>query len=83
VLQAEVTEHLGADRYERSDARSGYRHGSYERELTTCVGRLTLEVPRCKDGSFSTKLFDQYQRSEYVPTAVGESPRSGANGIGA
>ncbi|WP_263842085.1 IS256 family transposase [Salinibacter sp.] len=64
VLEAEMTEHLGADRYERNENRSGYRNGSYERELTTRVGQLTLEVPRCKDGSFSTKLFQRYQRSE-------------------
>lgn len=64
ILDAEMTEHLGADRYERSEDRSGYRNGSYERQLTTRVGRLTLEVPRCKDGSFSTKLFARYQRSE-------------------
>ena len=64
ILQAEMTEHLGADRYERSEDRSGYRNGSYERKLTTRVGQLTLEVPRCKDGSFSTKLFQRYQRSE-------------------
>jgi len=64
ILQAEMTEHLGADRYERSEDRSGHRNGSYERQLTTRVGQLTLEVPRCKDGSFSTKLFERYQRSE-------------------
>ncbi len=64
VLQAEMTEHLGADRYERSEDRSDHRNGSYERKLTTPVGHLTLEVPRCKDGSFSTKLFQRYQRSE-------------------
>ena len=64
ILQAEMTDHLGADRYERSEDRSGHRNGSYERQLTTRVGQLTLEVPRCKDGSFSTKLFQRYQRSE-------------------
>jgi transposase-like protein len=63
ILQAEMTEHLGADRYERSEDRSGHRNGSYERQLTTRVGQLTLEVPRCKDGSSSTKLFQRYQRS--------------------
>lgn len=64
ILQAEMSDHLGAGRYERSEDRTGYRNGSYERELTTRVGQLTLEVPRCKDGSFSTKLFQCYQRSE-------------------
>jgi transposase-like protein len=64
ILDAEMSEHLQAERYERTEDRTGHRNGSYERQLTTRVGRLTLEVPRCKDGSFSTKLFARYQRSE-------------------
>jgi transposase-like protein len=28
------------------------------------VGRLTLRVPRDRDGRFSTRLFERYQRSE-------------------
>jgi transposase-like protein len=58
ILQAEMTDHLGVDRYEHSEERTGYRNGSYERQLTTRVGQLTLEVPRWKDGSVSTKLFE-------------------------
>ena len=63
ILEAKMRSHPGADRYERSEDRTGYRNGSYERQLTTRVGQLTLEVPRCKDGSFSTKLLECYQRS--------------------
>ena len=64
IPQAEMTDQLGVNRYERSEDRTGYRNGSYECQLTTRVGKLTLEVPRCKAGSFSTKLFERYQRSE-------------------
>lgn len=64
VLQSEMTGHLGAEPFERRGRRRGYRNGSYERELTTRVGRLELEVPRDRDGTFSTQLFDRYQRSE-------------------
>ena len=64
VLQAEMTEHLGAEPGERTDDRQGYRNGSYERELTTRIGSLKLEVPRDRDGTFQTKLFERYQRSE-------------------
>ncbi len=46
ILQAEMTDHLGADRYERGQDRTGHRNGSYERQLTTRVGKLTFEVPR-------------------------------------
>jgi transposase-like protein len=64
VLQSEMTDHLGAAAGERTSGRSGYRNGQYERELTTRVGRLELEVPRDREGTFSTQLFDRYQRSE-------------------
>ena len=64
ILQAEMTEHLGAEPGEHTDDRRGYRNGSYERELTTRIGSLKLEVPRDRDGTFQTKLFERYQRSE-------------------
>jgi len=64
ILQAEMTEHLGARPGEQTGRRRGYRNGSYERGLTTRVGQLTLEVPRDREGTFQTKLFERYQRSE-------------------
>ncbi len=64
ILQAEMTDHLGASPEERTDDRQGYRNGSYKRQLTTRVGRLELEVPRDRDGTFQTELFQRYQRSE-------------------
>jgi putative transposase len=64
VLEAQVTEHLGAQRYERSAERKAYRNGSRLRTLTTRVGPLVLHVPQVRDGSFSPTLFARYQRSE-------------------
>lgn len=64
VLEAQVREHLGAERYERTDDRSGYRNGSRPRQLFTRVGPITLQVPQTRDGSFSTDIFARYQRSE-------------------
>jgi transposase-like protein len=64
LLQAEMTEHLGAETGGRTPARRGWRNGSYERKLTTRVGTLELEVPRDRDGTFQTELFERYQRSE-------------------
>lgn len=46
------------------EERKGYRNGSYPRQLTTRVGRLTLRVPRTRNGELSTELFQRYQRSE-------------------
>ena len=64
VLEAQMFDHLGADRHKRSSDRTGYRNGYRERQLTTRVGTLILRVPQTRDGSFSTELFRHYQRSE-------------------
>ncbi len=64
VLEAQIREHLGADRYERTEEREGYRNGFRERQLDTRVGPLTLRVPQTRDGSFSTDIFERYRRSE-------------------
>jgi len=64
VLDAQMTEHLQAKPYERTERRRAYRNGYKPRQLTTRVGTLTLRVPQARDGSFSTDLFRRYQRSE-------------------
>lgn len=64
VLQAEVTDQIGAGMYERSDERETYRNGYRIRQFTTRVGSLTLHIPKLRNGTFSTELFQRYQRSE-------------------
>src|SRR5258706_11681229 len=64
VLEAQVSEQLGAERYERTEERQGYRNGVRPRKLTTRVGQLTLQVPQVREGQFSPELFARYQRSE-------------------
>ncbi|MFH1736688.1 MAG: IS256 family transposase [Actinomycetota bacterium] len=64
LLEAEMTEHIGAAPYERTDARRGQRNGYKPRTLRTRVGTLNLLVPQDRDGAFSTSLFARYQRNE-------------------
>lgn len=64
LLELEMTEHIGAAPYERSDQRRGRRNGYKPRQLRTRVGTLNLLVPQDREGSFSTQVFGQYQRSE-------------------
>lgn len=64
ILDAQASEQLGAERYERTDERKGYRNGYYSRKMTTRVGGITLHVPRLRNGKFSTDMFMRYQRSE-------------------
>ncbi|TGA95347.1 IS256 family transposase [Sporolactobacillus shoreae] len=64
VLKAQASEQVKAEKYERSEERTDYRNGSYPHQLKTRVGNLTLNVPRLRNGHFSTDLFHRYQRSE-------------------
>lgn len=45
LLEAEMSAHLGAERYERGEERRGYRNGTNPRTLVTRVGTLQLAVP--------------------------------------
>ena len=64
VLEAEMTEHIGAAPYERGERRKGHRNGHKPRTLRTRVGTLNLMVPQDREGTFSTRLFARYQRNE-------------------
>ena len=64
ILEAQVSEHLRAQPYERTEERRGYRNGYKPRALTTRVGTLELRVPQVREGEFSTELFARFQRSE-------------------
>jgi transposase-like protein len=64
VLEAEMTSFLGAESYQRNDARRGWRNGFKPRTLKTRAGELELMVPKDRDGQFQTELFERYQRSE-------------------
>ena len=64
VLEAQMTEHVGASPYERVERRTGRRNGHKPRALRTRVGALNLLVPQDREGTFSTRLFSRYQRNE-------------------
>ena len=70
LLEAEMTEVLGAEKGERTLARLGYRSGYYDRTLVSRVGKLELRVPQDRAGRFSTELFERYQRSEKALVAA-------------
>ena len=64
VLQAQATEQVAAGPYERREDRQDFRNGFYPRTLQTRIGTLTLQIPRLRNGKFSTEMFVRYQRSE-------------------
>ena len=64
LLEKEAESLTQAARYERSEARQGYRSGHYDRNLTTTSGDITLHMPRLKGVSFETAIIERYRRRE-------------------
>ncbi len=63
-LNKETESLMQAARYERSEARQGYRIGHYDRNLTTTSGDVTLHMPRLKGVSFEAAIIERYRRRE-------------------
>jgi putative transposase len=70
LLELEVAQHVGAERYERKPERTGQRNGYRERAWDTRVGSLELRVPRVRDGSFFPSLLEPRKRAERALAAV-------------
>jgi len=70
LMEAEVSQHLGAKRYERTTERTGERNGARERRWDTRVGSITLRVPRVRDGSYFPSLLEPRRRAERALVAV-------------
>lgn len=64
LLNKEAEELTGAAKYERNEARQGYRSGHYNRKLTTTSGEVTLEIPKLKGVPFETAIIERYRRRE-------------------
>ena len=72
LLEKEAESLTQAARYERSEARQGYRSGHDGRNLTTTSGDVTLHVPRFKGVPFETVIIERYRRRE---SSVSSKPR--------
>ncbi len=46
LLEQEAQDLTNAGKYERTEARQGYRAGHYDRNFTTTSGDVTLKVPK-------------------------------------
>ena len=64
LMETEVTELVGAERYERTDERTAHRNGSRARTWDTRVGTLELAVPKVRPGSYYPSLLQPRRRAE-------------------
>ena len=64
AMQLERSEFLGAEAYERTASRRGYRNGFKGKRIQTRVGELRLEIPQVRGLSFYPKSLERGCRSE-------------------
>jgi putative transposase len=70
LMELEVAQHVGADKYERVAERSGERNGYRDRTWDTRVGSIELRVPRVRDGGYYPALLEPRRRGERALVAV-------------
>jgi putative transposase len=83
VLEEEMTEHLAAG-YEGTPSRRGERNGYSTRDLITPAGRIAqLRVPRDREETFLTGVFERYKRmTGEVAVCLGLGVQSGPGWLG-
>lgn len=64
MLDAEADLLCNAKRYERTADRVDSRAGSYNRNLQTKAGEVSLKVPRLRSLPFETQIIERYKRRE-------------------
>lgn len=70
LMELELDQQLGAEKYERTSERRGHRNGYRERMWDTRVGSIELQVPRARDGSYFPSLLEPRRRAERALVAV-------------
>ncbi|HZS94797.1 MAG TPA: IS256 family transposase [Chloroflexota bacterium] len=70
LMELEVRQHLGAERYERTGERRGHRNGTRERPWDTRVGTIDLSVPRVRDNTYFPSLLQPRTVAEQALVAV-------------
>src|ERR1051325_10460851 len=70
LMEIEVAQHVGAEKYERGIERTGERNGYRDRAWDTRVGSIELRVPRVRDGGYYPALLEPRRRGERALVAV-------------
>ena len=63
MLEAEMTEHLGHDKYEYTrENKDNYRNGSSKKKVKSNLGELELTIPRDRNGEFEPMIVPKNSR---------------------
>jgi putative transposase len=70
VMDADVSQQIGADLHERSADRVTYRNGSRPRRWDTRAGTIDLRIPKLREGTYLPAFLEPRRRSEQALLAV-------------
>jgi putative transposase len=70
LMEAEVSELIGAERGERSEERLTHRNGYRPRRWDTRDGELELAIPKLRRGSYFPSFLEPRRRSEQALVSV-------------
>src|SRR5207245_1468623 len=70
LMDAEVTDLVGAEPHERTAGRTTYRNGYRDREWDTRVGTLELQIPKLRQGTYFPSLLEPRRRHERALLSV-------------
>ena len=70
LIDAEATAQIGAERFERSSARTTQRNGTRDRLLSTKAGDVDLRIPKLRQGSFFPSILERRRRIDRALFAV-------------
>jgi len=70
LIEAELTETIGAALHERTESRINLRNGHRTRILSTTAGDLELRIPMLRTGSFFPSLLERRRRVDQALFAV-------------
>ena len=70
LIDAEATAQIGAERFERSSARTAQRNGTRGRLLSTKAGDVDLKIPKLRQGSFFPSILERRRRIDRALFAV-------------
>ena len=70
LMEWEVSEQIGAERYQRTAERQTQRNGYRERGWETRVGEIALRVPKLRQGTYFPGFLEPRRRAERALLAV-------------
>jgi len=62
LLEAELDEELGYDKYDNTSDKSNYRNGSSKKTVRTDLGEIDLKIPRDRNNDFEPEIVPKHSK---------------------